>query len=379
MGFYLLLFFLPVLAMAFDGKIENEKRRKIITFGLFIILWLVSGTRVELGGSDYYIYRRIYNAVPDLWHISELSQYLIKNYELGYLCLNILIKTLGFSFYGFALIESGIWYLCMYNGLKRYVRDWNIVFIVFLYKLFFYNTFISLRQAITIALFFVALSYIQDKKWVRYYTVCCIAVLFHNGAIVLFLLYPLLQIRLTKTRLLIANVLCWALYVLGKVGVSILPVLRYVLAVLASLEGSEQQGTLLIKAQDWLAADVGLNMFHILEYMLLMFLVVMYYEKIVAVNKNAEFIIKVFLVLLPIFAIFSVNIVSTRFKDYFTITYGLVLAYLCEIAQGRLKWIVRTGTVLVCAYGYVRYLRNFDAGGLLPYFSYLGTEIRIFK
>jgi hypothetical protein len=83
--------------------------------------------------------------------------------------------------------------------------------------------------------------------------------------------------------------------------------------------------------------------------------------------------------LLPIFAIFSGNVVSTRFKDYFTITYGIILMYLCQIDEGRKKYIVQLCTVAICAYGYFRYIINFDAGGLMPYVTFVSKGIGIFN
>lgn len=378
MGFYLIFFLFAVLGMILADRIEDEKKKKFMIVILFAGLTIISGTRFELGGNDYYIYRRAFEAVPDLWHLSELHSKiegikLVNLFEPGFLFFNSLVKTLGFNFYGFTLIESFIWYICMYKGLKRYVGDWTLVILVFMYKLFFYNTFISLRQALTIALFFVAMQYIQDKKPIQYYIICCIALTFHNGALLLFILYPLLQLRLDKKRLALVNVVCWTLFFLEKAGISIFILITKVFELINS------NSALIIKAKAWLSFEEGLSIFHILEYMLLMFLVIMYYEELIQSDKNAEFILKIFLCLIPIFAIFSGNVVSTRFKDYFTITYGIILAYLCDIEKGRLKWMVRTGTVLICAYGYFRYLISFDQGGLLPYASYLGRGIHIFS
>lgn len=377
MLFYILLFAGVVLAMIMTNMLERERDKKIVIMILFVGLTIISGTRFELGGNDYYVYRRGYEAIPTLQNFYAVRSSiqgirLVDSFEIGYLFLNSFVKTLGINYYGFTLIESVIWYACMYKGLKRYVDDWAIVIIVFLYKLFFYNTFISMRQSITIALFFLAFQYIQDKKIVKYYIVCTVGLLFHNGAILLFVLYPILQFRLTKKRLLLMNVVCWTLYALDKLGYSIFNLARSILELLQS------DSVLIVKLKEWLSVPFGLSTFHILEYMLLMLLVIIYFEKILKSDENAEFILKIFVCLLPILAIFGGNIISTRFKDYFTITYGIVLMYLCRIDRGRLKYVVQLGTVTVCAYGYFRYLYNFDGGGLLPYVSYLTKGLGIF-
>lgn len=378
MTFYILLLISVIIGMFAIEKAPSLQTKKLLTLVFFVGLTLISGTRFELGGSDYYIYRRGFEAVPKLWEISNLSDSvsnirLVNLFEPGFLVFCSIVKTLGFSFYGFTLIESVIWYVCMYVGLNRYVDNWGILFIVFLYKLFFYNTFISLRQSITIALFFVAWKFIQERKPIRYYLICCLALTFHNAALLLFILYPLLQLRLTKQRLMTFSMICGFYYILTIFGISIFDLAGKILI------GLQGESALVYKMQTWLSLNQGISMFHVLEYFLLLLIVIINYEEIIQIDENASFILKLFVVLLPLFTILGENIVATRFKDYFTITYGIILLYLCKIKQGRLKLLVQCGTILVCSYGYIRYLRLFDQGGLMPYTSYLIRKISIFN
>ena len=174
MLFYILLFLCTAFIILITNLLKQDRQKKIIYILWFVGVFLISGLRFELGGSDYYIYREGFEAIPKLWELNQLGDSikdikLVNNFEVGYLLFNSLVKTLGFNFYGFTVIESAIWYLCMYHGLKRYINDWAIVLPVFLYKLFFYNTFISLRQSITIGIFFVSWRLIQDKKIIKYY------------------------------------------------------------------------------------------------------------------------------------------------------------------------------------------------------------------
>lgn len=366
------------MGMVVIERTESPEIKKAITLVLFLSLILISGTRFELGGSDYYVYRRVFEAVPKLGQIMNLNDSvsdikLVNMFEPGFLIFNSIVKSLGFSFYGFTLIESIIWYVCMYIGLKRYVDNWGIIFIVFLYKLFFYNTFISLRQSITIALFFVAWKFIQDRKPIQYYLICCLALSFHNGALILFVIYPLMQMKLTKQRTMVLSVICGTYYLLTLFGISLFGMAERILG------GLESESALVYKIRMWLAMPERISIFHVLEYFLILLLVIVNYEEIIQSDKNAEFILKLFLFLLPLFTILGENIVATRFKDYFTITYGIILLYLCRIKQGQLKLLVQSGVILICLYGYVRYLYMFDLGGLMPYHSYLMRGIELFN
>ena len=234
MLFYILLFLCTAFIILITNLLKQDRQKRIIYILWFIGVFLISGLRFELGGSDYYIYREGFEAIPKLWKLNQLGDSienikLVNNFEIGYLLFNSFVKTLGFNFYGFTVIESAIWYLCMYHGLKRYINDWAIVLPVFLYKLFFYNTFISLRQSITIAIFFVSWRLIQDKKIIKYYLLCILALLFHNGAIILFVVYPVMQFKLTKKRLLILNVIAWSMFLIDKLGFSIFVMINAIL------------------------------------------------------------------------------------------------------------------------------------------------------
>lgn len=114
MTFYIVLLITIVIGVFVLDRVESVQTKKLITLFFFIGLVLVSGTRFELGGSDYYIYRRGFEAVPKLWQIMDLNSSvsnirLVNMFEPGFLILNSIVKTLGFSFYGFTLIEAVIW------------------------------------------------------------------------------------------------------------------------------------------------------------------------------------------------------------------------------------------------------------------------------
>ncbi|AQU80219.1 hypothetical protein AJGP001_13460 [Planococcus faecalis] len=168
MWFYILLFSFCIFLLILNNFIKMN-HKKIFEITSLIILCLISGTRYYLGGSDYYIYETVFNGLPTLKdfiinfaHIH--NYYPTYGFESGYLFINSLIKTLGLNFFGFTLINSIFFYTCLYIGFKKYSFNFNLLIIVFLYKVFFYNTFISMRQSITLAIFFLAIKYIEEKK-----------------------------------------------------------------------------------------------------------------------------------------------------------------------------------------------------------------------
>lgn len=208
MYFYIIVFVFCIIMLIINNYLKEQKEKKIFEIITLFILCIISGTRYYLGGTDYYAYERIFESVP---YLSKFDFMRVQNIsgtygsEIGYLFLCSVIKTLGFNFFGFTLVHSVIFYICLYIGLKKYTKNFNFLIIIFLYKIFFYNTFISMRQSITIAIFFIAIRFIQEKKIIKYFLCCTLAVLFHNGALLLYFVYFINKIKLTKKRIIILN------------------------------------------------------------------------------------------------------------------------------------------------------------------------------
>lgn len=365
-------------SLLINNLLTNKYCKKILAVTMLILLCIISGTRYELGGTDYYLYRFVYDGLPSLGEFLENfknldSFYQTFGWERGYLFFNSLCKTLGFSFYGFTLVESIIFYIFMYIGYKKYSDNFSLLIIVFLYKIFFYNTFISMRQSITLAIFFVAMHYIQEKKPIKYYICCLVALIFHNAALVLFLLYPISKVKLTKKLLIRLNIIFIPTIIIGQLKLPVFQAFGFLGKIFTNDAAISKAQTIISGT-----STSGLNIFHILEFFLIMLLVLIYYNKIVAVDKNAEFILKVFLCLLPIMTLFSGYEILTRVKDYFTLTYGVILGYLCLISGKKHLATIQLGTVIICAFGFFRFISLFDNGTLMPYVTYLTKGISIF-
>lgn len=357
-------------------KLKDKNRLAITTI---VILFFVSGTRYHLGGTDYELYYLVYNNVPSLGgffeNFSSLDElYYTFGWEKGYLLWNSFIKTLGFNFYGFTLIEAAVFYLCLYIGFNRYSLNFNLLIIIFLYKIFFYNTFISMRQSISIAIFFIAMHYIQDRKFIKYYFLTAVALMFHNASLILFLLYPIARVKLTKKLLIIFNCIFIPTLLISRLNIPLLQPLSFIINFFESDASKSKAESLFLGI-----SGSGLSLFHIFEYFLIMLLVIVFYEKLIEVNENVEFILKLFLCLLPIMTLFSGFEILTRVKDYFILTYAIILGYICVINQGKYRFTVQVVTLLICAFGFFRFIVLFDGGTLIPYETFLLRDISIFN
>ena len=101
----------------------NKRSKKIINFFVIALLIFISGTRYYMGGSDVLVYENVYNRVPSvstvlLYLFIGINQGVNTNYETGFILICAIIKRLGFSYFGFTLVFTTLFYL-----LKMCIRD----------------------------------------------------------------------------------------------------------------------------------------------------------------------------------------------------------------------------------------------------------------
>lgn len=356
-----------VICALFAYSIEitkNKYQQKILIWLCLTFMSLVSGTRL-CGGLDYFTYEGHYQALatfPDVLNPNNVNQ----NYEIGYTYIAAFFKTLGVSFYGFCLIHAFFFFFCLWKGITRYTNHFGIVILVFLYKLFFYNTFISMRQSITIALFFILLPLIENKKFLKYYISAFLVSKIHNGAYLLFALYPLIYIKLNKTRIKLLNIIFIPTIAIGMTGIDILGPIGQLLQDNAANDAMGNKAVKYFENENMSAIGI----IHTLEYLFIMFL---FYKNINYFNlkdSKTKLVVWMFLCLLPLFTLFRGSEILTREKDYFTIFYAVILGMIIDKVP-KTKYFIYIGTTLICAFGYYRYVMLFDGGHFLTYTSWL--------
>jgi len=377
MEFYIVLFIFLVF-MHFLNENLIQKDKWVVELLTLIILILISGTRLNMGGSDYSVYKSVYDSIPPLkefiLNFNTLhDNYLTYGFEIGFLFMNSFLKSINLNFYGFTLVHSIFFYSALYIGLKKYVYNFNFLLIIFIYKLFFYNTFISMRQSITLALFLLALTFLEKRKIIPYMIMCLIAISFHTAAFILIPIYFITYIKLDKKLLIIFN-----LIFLPSIFISIFNI--PIFSILSFVTNYVSNPALVYKLNNFLfsKSQSFLSLFHTIECLLIMLYLFSNFNDIKKYNPNSDNIIKLFLCLIPLFTLFRNYEILTRFKDYFVFTYGVVLGYRYTLSSSYRYQIMKIVVILICAFGFFRYIMLFDNGSLMPYTSYLFTGISIF-
>lgn len=377
MVLYLFIFFLFLflairqnnrLINCFDSKgtfCPNNKDATIVCF-FMVLLSCIVGFRYELGGSDYEYYEYFYKKISE--NKDFLTALYDSEYEIGYtsfiyLCSNVL----NLSYNGSLLVEAFIFYFLMYLGLKRYIPNWGIFLMLFLYKMFFYVTFVAMRQSLTVAGFFLIMRYLEERKLIKYYASLILVSTFHYGAMLLFVLYPLFGLKLNKKWITVIGIVFLLSTVLSEQTGSLLNVVVTVLR-LSQLED---------KAAEY-SADASLNILYTIEYYMLFVLVLIYYDKIKQKFKYADFSITLFLLAMPIVTLFRSTVILVRELPYFYPSYAILMCYIYAISQRRKLWF--SIFTLLCLLGFVKYMTQFDNGHFMIYKSWLfNSNIHLFQ
>lgn len=386
---YSITFFLNALGCA-----SNERNKKIINGLVIALLVFISGTRYYMGGNDVLVYENVYNGVPSIgivvrYIITGVNGGVNTNYEIGFLLICSLIKSLGFSYFGFTLVFAILFYVTMYKGLKEFVSNWATFWALFMYKIMFYDTFISIRQGLTVAIFCYSLKFIRDQKIVKYFITALIAFFVHRGAIILFPLYFIQFIPISK------SIIRW-------VAIGFLPtwfIRNQVGFVGGLIERVIQVVGFASKSEGWAEAMEPISIIHTLECYIFVALVLIFYEKIISTKHQDEvgLVLRLFVLVIPIFTLCSNWIVMTREKDYFVLMYGILIGYILEGgttniiqyddgyptyyagAGGGNAQVVSMAFLAACFIGMTRYVLRFDGGVLMHFTSFITQGVSIFR
>lgn len=324
---------------------------------IVLIFACISGFRYKLGGTDYDYYAYFYGLIKgEQGFFATLSN---SQYEVGYtafvyFCANVL----HLSFEGSLVVEAFIFYILMYVGLKKYMPNWGIFLMFFMYKMFFYVTFVAMRQAFTVAGFFVIMRYLEERKPLKYYASLALVSTFHYGAMILFVLYPIFGLNIKKERLATFGVIFGFSTLLSGMTGSLLNIVVNVLG-MTQLED---------KAASY-SADASLNLLYTFEYFLLYILMVRNYDKIKQRFQQADFVIMLFLMVLPIVTLFRSTVILVRELPYFYPAYAILLYYVYAVSKNRK--IIFPVFVILCLSGILKYIIQFDDGHFMHYKTWL--------
>lgn len=154
---------------------------------VFFILWFLTAFRGLDVGNDTYTYYEIYRKIQREG-VDPSNEYI----EIGYQYLNSFLAGIfpdDVGFYILLILSSTFLYWQIWKLIERKSPSFFLSIVVFF--CLYYGTFQSMiRQEIAAAIVLSGFSFLEQKKWVRFFLLVLLASFFHSSVWVMLLFIP---------------------------------------------------------------------------------------------------------------------------------------------------------------------------------------------
>lgn len=190
---YILIVFLGIL-------LKHHRTAYIVT--ITTMLTLISGLRHIDIGLDTNVYYTMFEQSK----IFGMDIPLSRDLEAGYLWFQMMFSKIFPSFHFFLFFIAVFFHVVFAWMVHRYSPDplWSYLFYFVLFYSFYGMT--GLRQTIAAVFCLMAIPFIEKKKLIPFIILVMLATSFHTIAIVFLPAYFLLQIKISRTYLVIASI-----------------------------------------------------------------------------------------------------------------------------------------------------------------------------
>lgn len=175
-------------------SVKAEHTSRIFHVFLAIVLIVIAGFRYYVG-VDYEAYREMYLGRDDTGYLKVI--------EPGWRFLYELLHAIGGTYNLWFIVISSLTIIPIAYGIKKMspcvVLSWMFFIGSFLYT----ESFNACRQYVAMAFLFAGTPFLLERQIVKFLVVICIAMLFHNSAIIGIVFLFLLRSYSTKIRLIV--------------------------------------------------------------------------------------------------------------------------------------------------------------------------------
>lgn len=185
-----MIYFIALILILFGvfkyDYVQANRGRLLYVILIYVLLVCIAGFRYRLGG-DTAVYTNDFHDFPTLDRLRRLD-FIKSRYNPGFIIFLSFCRTISDEFYVFQFIVSIIINTAVF--LFFYKNTKHFFFGILLYYCFLYIDLNMevLRQAISISIFLFAWPFLRDGKWLLYYAMMVLAILFHPSALILCLI-----------------------------------------------------------------------------------------------------------------------------------------------------------------------------------------------
>jgi len=195
MLYSVIIIFLFILIYQYDFR-EKSTKKWFCYYSILVVLVCLAGFRYRIG-NDTITYEKWFETLPSFNRLT--MNFLTDNSkESLFVLFNILIKSIFHKWVFAQIIHAIIINSIVFYFIKKYTSFvFTSVLIYFLWIFYDYNCEI-LRQSLASSIFLLSVDSLIEKKYLKYYSFAIIAFLFHNLAVVLFILPLIAFFRINK-------------------------------------------------------------------------------------------------------------------------------------------------------------------------------------
>ena len=211
--FYILLI-VPIVIAPFvkNVKINRLELRRFPLLFFFVMLSVLVALRHTSVGNDTHVYIHYFEDSSDIsWE--QLTQ---GGLEIGFQIYLKLVSLISTDSRFFLIVSAIVVTLLIYPTYRRLCEDPSLTIVLFCCMPTFVMMFSGLRQMMAVGIGFIAYEFARRRKLVFFLLAVALAMLFHTSSFILFVMYPVYHMRLTKKWLFVIVPLLLLLFVFNK-------------------------------------------------------------------------------------------------------------------------------------------------------------------
>lgn len=340
-----------LISYVFAYIYDLTKRNKYL-FLSFVTIVLFCGLRYDVG-FDYAGYVDIFYNIK-----YDLPTYV----EPGFIFINQLFAKFNRGYVFVFLLMSTITYIIIFTLIKKYDNIHNYVFFLFVFQLLFQINN-QCRQGLAIAIFYIALYYLQQKKKLKYVILILIGSLFHYSLILFLILIFYREINLKSRTWIILMFVSYCVSIVGIFNI----VGEQLIAAIPHYE--VYQNTVYSGATQLSSSTYIITLFWVLVGT-----VIAYYKDKVSVNKSL--ILNIYLLGITIYPLFATFHLIERVFYYPILLNFILAADLSRHRHSYVKYIL----VFMGLFVFIIYcLNNWGPFGGYPYYTVFGEHFKNIK
>ncbi len=301
--------------MLYSSNDETVKRYVVYgSLGLFILFFGFRGF-ILTDWMNYYTYFNDLEWYQVLYFFDERKY----GYEPGFAIFCMLCKSVFPDYFFMQIMVTFINAFALYHFFKRYTNNIPLGFMLFVV---FEGIFIAtnlIRNSIAISLFLMALPYLEERKPIKYFSLCLLAISFHVSALIYFPLYFFLHIRLNKWVYL-------AIFIAANIAfISHVSIVVTLLSMLGLDESMAEKVRVYTEVHTTSKKILSIGY---LERLMTGLLIFLYYDKLKAVHPKSSIFINAVLAFLCVFFLFSeFEVIAQRIYSLFAFGYWVIWGY----------------------------------------------------